>query len=66
MIRKKLSDVLAATERGKLAKVWDECEAAPDDGPLPRGEYVAVLQEGRGRGRRCSVAAAVALGGRPA
>src|SRR5262249_49552858 len=30
-----------------LAKVWHECDAAPDDGPLPRGEYVALLEEGK-------------------
>ena len=30
MIGKNLRDLLAATERGKLAKVWDECDAAPD------------------------------------
>jgi len=47
MIGKNLRDLLAATERGKLAKVWDECDAAPDDSHLPKGEYVALLEGGK-------------------
>lgn len=44
--RKKLSDILRGSDRERLEKAWQSTKAAPDFGPLPRGEYVALLVAG--------------------
>ncbi|MBL8792768.1 MAG: hypothetical protein JNM56_02570 [Planctomycetia bacterium] len=44
--RKKLTDILAGSERDELAKAFTQTKAADDFAPLPRGEYVAHVVEG--------------------
>ncbi len=47
MNRMKLSDILAANDRDRLAKAWEKTEAAKDFTALPRGEYIAHVVDGQ-------------------
>jgi hypothetical protein len=44
--RRKLTDILHGTTRDDLARAWDQTEAAADLGPLPRGQYTALILSG--------------------
>ena len=45
-MRRRLSDVLASSERGSIDQAWEETAAAADMGPLPAGRYVAKAMSG--------------------
>jgi len=44
--RRKLTDILHAGDRDKLAKAWQTAKAVADFAPLPRGEYIARVIDG--------------------
>src|SRR5262245_58774243 len=47
MQRKNLSEILSASSRTQLAQAWETTAAARDTAPLPRGEYLARVVEGK-------------------
>ena len=41
-----MSEILDRSQHGSLTQVWENTEAASDDSPLPRGEYIARITNG--------------------
>ncbi len=46
MERKRLSDILAETQRKSIASAWDSTQAAAEFAPLPKSEYQCVAVAG--------------------